>query len=72
MISRIFFHIRGGKYTEEDARAVMTQILYVVAFCHLQGVVHRDLKPEVRYTEHCVCCKRRISIFHFYSANEEK
>ncbi|KAA0045863.1 CDPK-related kinase 5 [Cucumis melo var. makuwa] len=37
---------RGGKYTEEDARAVMTQILYVVAFCHLQGVVHRDLKPE--------------------------
>ncbi|XP_022928087.1 CDPK-related kinase 5-like isoform X1 [Cucurbita moschata] len=37
---------RGGKYTEEDARAVMVQILYVVAFFHLQGVVHRDLKPE--------------------------
>ena len=27
----------------------MTQILNVVAFCHLQGVVHRDLKPEVKY-----------------------
>lgn len=37
---------RGGKYSEEDAKAVMVQILNVVAFCHLQGVVHRDLKPE--------------------------
>lgn len=26
------------------------QILNVVAFCHLQGVVHRDLKPEVIQT----------------------
>lgn len=37
---------KGGKYTEDDARKVLTQILNVVAFCHLQGVVHRDLKPE--------------------------
>nr|XP_019707109.1 CDPK-related protein kinase [Elaeis guineensis] len=37
---------RGGKYSEGDAKAVMVQILNVVAFCHLQGVVHRDLKPE--------------------------
>ncbi|XP_064949153.1 CDPK-related kinase 5 [Musa acuminata AAA Group] len=37
---------RGGKYSEDDAKAVMVQILNVVAFCHLQGVVHRDLKPE--------------------------
>lgn len=43
----IFF--RGGKYSEEDAKAVMVQILTVVAFCHLQGVVHRDLKPEVNH-----------------------
>lgn len=40
---------RGGKYTEDDAKVVMIQILNVVAFCHLQGVVHRDLKPEVIY-----------------------
>ncbi|XP_078433052.1 CDPK-related kinase [Wolffia australiana] len=37
---------RGGKYSEDDAKAVIVQILSVVAFCHLQGVVHRDLKPE--------------------------
>ncbi|CAL9042369.1 unnamed protein product [Musa banksii] len=37
---------RGGRYTEEDAKAIVQQILGVVAFCHLQGVVHRDLKPE--------------------------
>ncbi|KAK4481767.1 hypothetical protein RD792_012678 [Penstemon davidsonii] len=38
---------RGGKYPEEDAKVVMVQILSVVAYCHLQGVVHRDLKPEM-------------------------
>uniref|UniRef100_A0A9I9CS58 non-specific serine/threonine protein kinase n=1 Tax=Cucumis melo TaxID=3656 RepID=A0A9I9CS58_CUCME len=37
---------RGGKYTEDDAKSVLIQILNVAAFCHLQGVVHRDLKPE--------------------------
>ena len=40
---------RGGKYSEDDAKQVMVQILSVVAYCHLQGVVHRDLKPEVVY-----------------------
>ncbi|KAL5229993.1 hypothetical protein ABZP36_028769 [Zizania latifolia] len=37
---------RGGRYPEEDAKVIVEQILNVVAFCHLQGVVHRDLKPE--------------------------
>lgn len=42
-----FLYFRGGKYTEEDAKAILVQILSVVSFCHVQGVVHRDLKPEV-------------------------
>ncbi|KAM7463629.1 hypothetical protein LguiA_031750 [Lonicera macranthoides] len=37
---------RGGRYAENDAKAIVVQILSVVSFCHLQGVVHRDLKPE--------------------------
>ncbi|KAL9273144.1 CDPK-related kinase 1-like protein [Drosera capensis] len=37
---------RGGKYSEDDAKAVIVQILNAASFCHLQGVVHRDLKPE--------------------------
>jgi serine/threonine protein kinase len=44
----LVFPCRGGKYSEEDAKVVMRQILSVASFCHLQGVVHRDLKPEVR------------------------
>lgn len=51
---------RGGKYTEEDAKTVMIQILNVVAFCHLQGVVHRDLKPEV--------IKKEALLFHLIYA----
>ncbi|XP_035845525.1 calcium-dependent protein kinase 18-like [Helianthus annuus] len=37
---------RTRKYTDYDAKGVLIQMLIVVAFCHLQGVVHRDLKPE--------------------------
>uniref|UniRef100_A0A804LKS9 Protein kinase domain-containing protein n=1 Tax=Zea mays TaxID=4577 RepID=A0A804LKS9_MAIZE len=37
---------RGGKYSEGDAKVIIHQILSVASFCHLQGVVHRDLKPE--------------------------
>ncbi|KAG6472547.1 hypothetical protein ZIOFF_070013 [Zingiber officinale] len=37
---------RGGRYSEEDAKAMVIQIQSVIAFCHLQGVVHCDLKPE--------------------------
>ena len=42
---------RGGRYTEEDAKTIVVQILSVVSYCHLQGVVHRDLKPEVQHSE---------------------
>ncbi|KAI6700085.1 hypothetical protein NL676_014409 [Syzygium grande] len=42
----IVMELWAGKYSENDAKAVLIQILNVVTFCHLQGVVHRDLKPE--------------------------
>ena len=38
---------KGGRYTENDAKSIVMQILSVASFIHLQGVVHRDLKPEV-------------------------
>lgn len=46
-LNTVFCFFRGGKYSEDDAKEVMVQILSVVSYCHLQGVVHRDLKPEV-------------------------
>ncbi|KAK6136855.1 hypothetical protein DH2020_029410 [Rehmannia glutinosa] len=42
----VYIVTEGGKYSEDYAKAIIIQILNVVAFCHLQGVVHRDVKPE--------------------------
>lgn len=42
-----FLFCRGGRYTEHDAKSIVMQILNAASFIHLQGVVHRDLKPEV-------------------------
>ncbi|KAG6500516.1 hypothetical protein ZIOFF_040362 [Zingiber officinale] len=47
----VYVVMEGGRYSEEDAKAIVIQILSVIAFCHLQGVVHRDLKPEVLCTD---------------------
>ena len=63
----IFFIYRGGKYSEDDAKAVIFQILSVISFCHLQGVVHRDLKPEVvaiiklKFKEYSYSCGERYA-----------
>ncbi|XP_013724637.1 CDPK-related kinase 4-like [Brassica napus] len=35
------------KYPEVDAKRILVQILSATAFFRLQGVVHRDLKPEI-------------------------
>ncbi|KAJ8449771.1 hypothetical protein Cgig2_001427 [Carnegiea gigantea] len=40
---------RGGKYTEEDAKAVMVQILSVVAYCHLQDERLNDIVGSAYY-----------------------
>ena len=43
------FHLRrkGSRYSEKDAAVVVRQMLKVAAECHLRGLVHRDMKPEV-------------------------
>ncbi|GMH18210.1 hypothetical protein Nepgr_020051 [Nepenthes gracilis] len=52
---------RGGKYSEEDTKVVMVQILSAVAYGHIQGVVHRDLKPEaLLYLESIQSLPKRI------------
>lgn len=38
---------KESRYSEADAAGTVRQMLNVVALCHLNGVVHRDLKPEV-------------------------
>jgi calcium/calmodulin-dependent protein kinase I len=41
------------KYTEADARRVLTSIAEALKYCHSKGIVHRDLKPE-----NILLCKR--------------
>ena len=38
---------KDSRYTEKDAAFVVRQMLKVAAECHLHGLVHRDMKPEV-------------------------
>ncbi|KAD5317431.1 hypothetical protein E3N88_17377 [Mikania micrantha] len=42
----VYLVMEGGKYAECDAKGVLIQMLSVILFCHLQGVVHWVLKPE--------------------------
>lgn len=48
LTSAWFLAIRkDSRYTEKDAAVVVRQMLRVAAECHLHGLVHRDMKPEV-------------------------
>lgn len=48
LTSTWFLAIRkDSRYTEKDAAVVVRQMLRVAAECHLHGLVHRDMKPEV-------------------------
>ena len=35
------------KFSEKEAATIMKKLISAVNFMHFQGVVHRDLKPEV-------------------------
>ena len=41
-----FVKKRGCKLPEEEAGAILRQLLLAVKHCHSKGVVHRDIKPE--------------------------
>jgi len=43
----IFDHlVANGRMKEPEAARVFTQLISAVHYCHLRGVVHRDLKAE--------------------------
>jgi serine/threonine-protein kinase len=37
---------RNGKLSNDDIKAILTQILAAVAYVHEQGLIHRDIKPS--------------------------
>lgn len=39
---------KDSRYSEKDAAVIARQMLKVAAECHLHGLVHRDMKPEVK------------------------
>jgi serine/threonine protein kinase len=52
-------YLRGGellqrirtkkRFTESETAKYMRKLVSVIDFMHRQGVVHRDLKPEVKF-----------------------
>lgn len=40
--------VEKGSYTEKDASGLIRQVLEAVDYMHDQGVVHRDLKVQMK------------------------
>ena len=38
--------MRGRKFTEDEVRNIMAQLLLAVDLMHRKGIVHRDIKPD--------------------------
>lgn len=65
----VYPYRKYSRYSEKDAAVVVRQMLKVAAECHLHGLVHRDMKPEV-YSKSArwnwaVKIKRSYEIMHY-------
>lgn len=38
--------MRGRKFTEDEIRNIMAQLLLAIDLMHRKGIVHRDIKPD--------------------------
>ncbi len=38
--------ITKGKFSEQDARQIVAQLVSALQYCHARDIVHRDVKPE--------------------------
>lgn len=38
--------LQGKKFTEDETRNIMAQLLLAVDLMHRKGIVHRDIKPD--------------------------
>ncbi len=44
----LFYHIKSkGKFTENEARVILAEILEGLAYLHSLGVIYRDLKVKI-------------------------
>jgi serine/threonine protein kinase len=38
--------MKGRKFTEDEIRNIMAQLLLAIDLTHRKGIVHRDIKPD--------------------------
>lgn len=71
MILNTLLNRKDTRYTEKDAAIVVRQMLKVAAECHLRGLVHRDMKPEVEDQTYSANSEVAffVQVIHFFIAH---